>query len=42
MITLEEIINFIKTSLKRSSYKNFIVMRNLLIIGVIQSDLGNN
>jgi hypothetical protein len=42
MIALEEIINFIKASLKRGSYKNFIAMRNLLIIGVIQSDLGNN
>ena len=42
MIILKEIINFIKASLRKYSYKNFIIIYNLLILGIIKSDLSNN
>ena len=42
MVVLEEIISFMGASLRGRSYRNFIIIYNLLILNIIQSDLGNS
>jgi hypothetical protein len=42
MVALEETSSFIGTPPRRGSYGNLIAMYNLLIIGIIQSDLSDS
>ena len=42
MVVPEEIISFMGASPRGGSHRNFIAVRSLPVIGVIQSDLGNS